>query len=97
MIILFLGIPLWTSLSMRASTLRHISSMLSLSSGTNAEICFLSNQTVVHYVIRAIGHMGIMYLGLMGYALRFAGYAVITNPWMAVPFEVLQGKGEGKQ
>ena len=51
----------------------------------------------VHYVIRAIGHMGIMYLGLMGYALRFAGYAVITNPWMAVPFEVLQGKGEGKQ
>ena len=32
-----------------------------------------------------------MYLGLMGYALRFAGYAVITNPWLVVPFEVLQG------
>ena len=47
---------------------------------------------LVGKVIKLIGHIGIMYAGLVGYSVRFCIYAVITNPWWVLPAEVLQGK-----
>jgi len=46
---------------------------------------------VVHYFIRLVGHSGIMYIGLLGYAIRFVVYASIRNPWTVLPVETLQG------
>ena len=46
---------------------------------------------VVYYFIGLVGHAGIMYIGLVGYAVRFVVYASIRNPWTVLPVEVLQG------
>jgi MFS family permease len=46
---------------------------------------------IVGYVIRRVGHMCVMYIGLVGYVVRFVVYACVTNPWMVVPVETLQG------
>jgi len=46
---------------------------------------------LVDYVIRLVGHAGIMYIGLFGYAVRFVVYASIRNPWTVLPVEILQG------
>ena len=48
----------------------------------------------VDHVIRRVGHMGIMYIGLLGYAVRFLVYASITNPWLVLPADALQGSGD---
>ena len=47
---------------------------------------------LVNHVIKVIGHMGIMYVGLLGYSARFMVYAFITNPWWVLPADVLQGQ-----
>ena len=47
---------------------------------------------LVDRVIKWIGHMGIMYLGLLGYAIRFLVYAFLTNPWWVLPADILQGE-----
>ena len=46
----------------------------------------------VDHGIRWLGHMGIMYIGLIGYGVRFAVYASITNPWVVLPADALQGE-----
>ncbi|KAK2166338.1 hypothetical protein LSH36_40g20006 [Paralvinella palmiformis] len=46
---------------------------------------------LVGKVIKLLGYIGIMYLGLLGYTVRFCIYAVIRNPWWVLPAEVLQG------
>lgn len=46
---------------------------------------------VVDYFIQLVGHAGIMYIGLLGYAIRFVVYASIRNPWTVLPVEALQG------
>ena len=46
---------------------------------------------VVDYFIRLVGHAGIMYIGLVGYAVRYVVYASIRNPWTVLPVEALQG------
>ena len=43
-------------------------------------------------IIKWVGHMGIMYIGLAGYSIRFCVYGMITNPWWAIPADLLQGK-----
>lgn len=35
--------------------------------------------------------MGIMYIGLFMYAIRFAVYGALVNPWWVLPVELLQG------
>ena len=40
---------------------------------------------------RHIGHINIMYSSLLLYAVRFAIYGALTNPWWVLPAEVLQG------
>jgi len=47
---------------------------------------------IVDYFVRLVGHAGIMYVGLLGYALRFVVYAAIRNPWTVLPVETLQGQ-----
>jgi len=46
---------------------------------------------IVDYFIRLVGHSGIMYIGLLGYSIRFVVYASIRNPWTVLPVETLQG------
>ena len=46
---------------------------------------------IVDYFIRLVGHSCIMYIGLLGYAIRFVVYASIRNPWTVLPVETLQG------
>lgn len=36
--------------------------------------------------------MGLMYIGLLFYSVRFAIYAAISNPWWVLPAELVQGK-----
>ena len=43
-------------------------------------------------LLRLLGHMGVMYIGLLGYAIRFCVYAVISNPWWVLPADILQGE-----
>jgi len=46
---------------------------------------------VVDYFIDLVGHAGIMYIALVGFAVRFVVYASIRNPWTVLPVEALQG------
>ena len=32
-----------------------------------------------------------MVLGILGYVIRFSVFALIENPWLVLPMEVLQG------
>jgi MFS_1 like family len=52
---------------------------------------------VVDYVINLIGHSRVMYLGLLAYVIRFVVYGCVTNPWLVVPVEALQGKHEHRR
>lgn len=45
----------------------------------------------VEHVIKLVGHMGIMYIGLIGYSIRYIIYASVTNPWYILPAEAMQG------
>lgn len=47
---------------------------------------------VVFRIIERTGCLSFMVTGLLGYAIRFIVFAVIQNPWIVLPFEVLQGK-----
>lgn len=46
---------------------------------------------IVGPLIRCLGHMGVMYMGLVGYGIRFCVYAVINDPWLVLPADILQG------
>ena len=39
---------------------------------------------IAGYVIKLIGHMGVLYASLLIFALRFIIYASITNPWLVL-------------
>lgn len=47
---------------------------------------------IVDFFIRRFGHAGVMYIGLLGYALRFVVYASIRNPWTVLPVQTTQGQ-----
>ena len=46
---------------------------------------------VAPYIIRRIGSINTLYVALVTYTIRFAVYAAVTNPWVFLPVEVLQG------
>lgn len=52
---------------------------------------------VVDHVIRLIGHMGIMYVGLIGYCVRLLIYASLSNPWFVLPADILQGASSSRE
>ncbi|XP_022788560.1 major facilitator superfamily domain-containing protein 6-like [Stylophora pistillata] len=41
--------------------------------------------------IKWLGHHQVLYVGLSCYIIRFFGYALITNCWVVLPFEILHG------
>ena len=42
-------------------------------------------------LLKKIGHINAMNLVLGGFALRFYFYSLLTNPWYALPIELLNG------
>ncbi|KAF8570214.1 hypothetical protein P879_03226 [Paragonimus westermani] len=60
-----------------ATVINHISEIV---------MFFFSKQ-----IIDKIGHLKVLYLGLLGNVIRFLYVSWITNPWWILPFEFLQG------
>ncbi|OWZ17285.1 Major Facilitator Superfamily (MFS) transporter [Phytophthora megakarya] len=44
-----------------------------------------------HQIINKIGTVNVLLVSIAGYALRISYYAVMTDPWSAIPFEFLHG------
>ncbi|KAG6619879.1 Major Facilitator Superfamily (MFS) [Phytophthora cinnamomi] len=44
-----------------------------------------------HKIIKKIGTVNVLLVSIAGYALRISYYAVMTDPWSAIPFEFLHG------
>lgn len=44
-----------------------------------------------HKIIKKIGTVNVLLMSIAGYALRISYYAVMTDPWSAIPFEFLHG------
>ncbi|XP_022099002.1 major facilitator superfamily domain-containing protein 6-like [Acanthaster planci] len=42
-------------------------------------------------IIKRITYIGVAYLTLLCYAVRFLGYSLINNAWLVLPFELLHG------
>jgi hypothetical protein len=45
----------------------------------------------LHELIHRLGHIKILFLGLLGNFVRFVYISIITNPWWVLPFEFIQG------
>lgn len=60
-----------------ASLLDHISEI----------ICYFQ----VENIVQKIGHIPVLYLGLVGNVIRFVFISLLSNPWHVLPLEVLQG------
>ncbi|XP_052752558.1 major facilitator superfamily domain-containing protein 6-like [Galleria mellonella] len=43
------------------------------------------------YILRKVGHVKMMSLVLFAFGIRFLLYSILTNPWWALPIEILQG------
>ncbi|XP_035658690.1 major facilitator superfamily domain-containing protein 6-like isoform X1 [Branchiostoma floridae] len=46
---------------------------------------------VSYWLISHLGHVKILCLGLAGTVVRFITYSFLTNPWLVLPLELLQG------
>ena len=60
-----------------ASLIDHISEI----------VCYFN----VGRLIRNIGHIKVIYIGLVGNVIRFLYISWLENPWLVLPLEVLQG------
>ncbi|CAF1955346.1 unnamed protein product [Rotaria magnacalcarata] len=45
----------------------------------------------LHELIHRLGHIKILFLGLLGNFIRFFYISIISNPWWVLPFEFIQG------
>ncbi|CAF1424816.1 unnamed protein product [Rotaria sordida] len=45
----------------------------------------------LHQLIHRLGHIKILFLGLLGNFIRFFYISIISNPWWVLPFEFIQG------
>ena len=43
------------------------------------------------WLLKKIGHVNAMSLVLLGFAVRFFCYSLLTNPWWVLPIELLNG------
>ncbi|WAR04669.1 hypothetical protein MAR_020038, partial [Mya arenaria] len=57
-----------------------------------SEMCMF---LVVFRILERTGCFLFMGLGLLGYTVRFIAFATIENPWIVLPFEVLQVENFG--
>ena len=62
--------------------------------GLSNTICCLSETLMFFFVFPILEKTGcllFMVVGFFGYTIRFCVVAVMENPWILLPFEVLQG------
>ncbi|KAJ8688636.1 hypothetical protein QAD02_024431 [Eretmocerus hayati] len=60
--------------------------------------CFLGEMPfnfICGDILRKIGHINVMSLVLLVYAIRFMAYSMITNPWLIIVVEILHGPSMG--
>lgn len=63
--------------------------------GMATTICQLSEAIMFFLVFRILDKTGclwFMVVGYFGYSVRFIVFAAMENPWIVLPFEILQGK-----
>ncbi|XP_071786868.1 major facilitator superfamily domain-containing protein 6-like [Asterias amurensis] len=66
----------------------HILMGMTLTVSSLSEVFFLF---YAGPIIKKITCIGVAYLTLLCYAVRFLGYSLISNPWLVLPFELLHG------
>ena len=62
--------------------------------GLASTVNYLSEIVMFFLVFRILEKTGcvlFMVIGFFGYSVRFVVFAVMENPWVVLPFEVLQG------
>lgn len=62
------------------------SCIISLQCLSEVFMYFISGNMILFF-----GHHRVLYAGLICYAIRFFGYAFITNSWLVLPLELLHG------
>ena len=63
--------------------------------GLAGTVSYMSELVMFFFVFKILEKTGcllFMALGFFGYSIRFVVFAVMENPWIVMPFEVLQGK-----
>lgn len=93
MIALFLGTALGSAETFLFVHLVELGASPSLFSALVAVHC-ISNVAMYYgsiYFLESIGHMKMLTLGLLIYALRFYYFSAIENPWLVLPIEFLRG------
>ena len=63
--------------------------------GLAGTVSYVSELVMFFFVFKILEKTGcllFMALGFFGYSIRFVVFAVMENPWIVMPFEVLQGK-----
>lgn len=43
------------------------------------------------WILKRLGHVHVMTLVLLSFGVRFILYSILSNPWMCLPIELLQG------
>ncbi|XP_038063388.1 major facilitator superfamily domain-containing protein 6-A-like [Patiria miniata] len=66
----------------------HILMGLTLTVNCVSEVPFLF---FAGRIIKRITYIGVAYLTLLCYAMRFLGYSLLGNAWLVLPFELLHG------
>ncbi|CAC5385820.1 unnamed protein product [Mytilus coruscus] len=81
---------IWAFLYWHMENLGASQLLIGLSSVVN-NIAEILTFFVIFPLIRKVGVMPFMILGILGYIARFCVFAFINNPWFILPVEVLQG------
>lgn len=92
-IALFLGVALGSAETFLFVHLVELGASPSLFSGLVAVHC-ISNVALYYgsiYLLESIGHIKMLTIGLLIYALRFYYFSAIENPWLVLPIEFLRG------
>lgn len=50
---------------------------------------------MMHFIILFLGHVRVLYAGLLGNVVRFIYISLLKSPWWVLPFELVQGMGDG--
>ncbi|CAG2186475.1 unnamed protein product [Mytilus edulis] len=81
---------IWAFLYWHMENLGASQLLIGLSSVVN-NIAEIITFFVIFPLIKKVGVMPFMILGILGYIARFCVFAFINNPWFILPVEVLQG------
>ena len=62
--------------------------------GVASTVCYVSEIVMFYLVFKILKKTGclvFMVIGFTGYSIRFLVFGLMENPWIVLPFEVLQG------